>query len=68
MELDDIGEMIGQRIRQMSMGIHRLDLDQMLDLDMMNIGPERRSGQDKSEQNEKFLKNIIFYKNFWIFF
>ena len=37
----------------MSMGIHRLDLDQMLDLDMMNIGPERRSGQDKSEESDR---------------
>ena len=36
-ELDAIGEMIGQRIRQMSMGIHRLDLDEMLDLDGLNI-------------------------------
>ena len=34
----------------------------------MTRHPKRVLGQEQSEKNEKFQKNIIFHKNFWIFF
>ena len=46
LKIEAIGEMIGQKIREMSMGIHRLDLDEVLDLDMINID---RASRDQPE-------------------
>ena len=58
-ELDAIGEMIGQRIRQMSMGIHRLDLDEMLDLDGLNIDRTQKVPFDFPGKTIPMMQHII---------
>ncbi len=44
--IDQVGEMIGEKLRDMQVGIHTLDLDDMLDLDNIQI---KNRGEDSNK-------------------
>ena len=52
MPIDKVGQMIGEKLRDMTVGVHRLDLDDMLDLDMVNIKSKGEPYQQQHQQQE----------------
>jgi len=47
----DVEEILGERLRGLSVGVHRLNLDEMLDMDKIKI--EKMNAEEKEKEREK---------------